>query len=65
MKKKFKKTTSCLYMLMLFLETNKFDKEYLTVNLEITELDFYRYKSEIINMFYDFDYYDLIEKIDN
>lgn len=60
--KQFKKTESCLYMLLYFLEHNKFDRIELMNILGITELDYYRYRNEVINTLYDFGYYNLIEK---
>lgn len=60
--KQFKKTESCLYMLLYFLDNNKFDRIELMNILGITELDYYRYRNEVINTLYDFGYYNLIEK---
>ena len=65
MKKKFNKTTSCIFMLLKFLDTNKFDKENLINTLDITEQDYFRYRVTILNAFYDLGYYDLIEKYYN
>ena len=65
MKKRFNKTSSCIFILLFFLETNTFDKEYIINELEINEIDYFRYRASILNALHDFGYYDLLEKYYN
>lgn len=63
MKKKYLKCASCMYMLMRLLETKTFNKDDIINRLEISELDYYRYRSEVLNMLHDFGYYNILEEI--